>query len=945
MMRTTIAVGTVMALLSAALASAQTEPTHFRKQHTLLIVGSADRPITLHLTAIRASLGYPDALAWRLFAPSGETAAQGRLEPGESQTVEVPGADGAYVLDADPGMNAFSVEVEGAIVAVDIGATRQVNVINIARPLYFLVPEDLRQVAFRFSGEAGTMALRTPDGTVIATRELPMYETVEVTVPVAAGQSGWWRLDLQLSEDQSITFPAGIAPVVAEAPLEPEVLERLTTAPALVNFDLRPTPHAQLFGAPPGPASATLATDDGLALGFDEAGRLASVALDGAEIVPEDEAPLIGLLVRDVAADSPPVVAQGEVREVERGLLATMGAPGLDLDVQALYAAVGDHISVTVDVENRRPDDRAITVYFALPFPRARGRAPGEATWWDDIVAARPATGNVTLGAFESISAGANGRHSVLPFGCIAADEGLALAIPMDYPILYRIAACPVTGQLFLAVDLALTGATAKFPDRARFFFTVYRCDPRWGLRSAAERYYRIFPEMFEKRMPDDGGWVAWGNLADVPNFEQLGFLYHWGPSGAQAVAFDDAHGVYSFQYSDSARFFADLGQFDHRPTPEEATAAMRRLLDAEDPRAVLLSVRESATGRHRYEGLEAGMGRDAAEQFVRDQIAAVERSAALDGAGNIQVGYLVNREDWGGTDWWTGRAFCDIDPDIPGGYGQFLFDRILDPAVESYRDARAELDGFGLDNYFTNARTLNFDREHLAACDFPATFATGDFRPVVTGASSVYEWVAELKRRLEAQGKWLMANTGAQPFCFVQHLLDMNGLEWGLERSGTLARMDAYHKQVVTLPVQPEHYEEPFIRAHLPMGVIPGGYGNGSRFAPGTEVAALYERYMPIVLRMSAAGWEPVPWAWADDERVTIERFGSGDDLLLSLHSHAAEPVRTTVHIDVERLGASGAGEVVDLTTGLSLMATGTAPLAFAIELAPGDATVVEVR
>lgn len=939
-MRMVAAIGTAVVLLAGTLAVAQPEPTHFRKHHTLLVHGTAGQPITLHLSAIRASIGYGDTLVWRLLSPSGETTAQGRLEPEQSETVHIDAAEaGAYLLDGDPGMNAFSVDVEGAVLAADIGATRQLNVIGAARPFYFLVPDDLRAVALTFSGEAGTAALRAPDGTVVATCELPIYETVPVTVPVGPGQAGWWRLDLTLQEDQAISFGPGIVPIVAEAPLDPEVLASMTTAPALVDFDLRPTPRGWLSAAPSGPVRATVATDDGLALRLDAEGRLAGVALDGEEVGRPGEMPLIGLLVRDVAADSPPVPATGRVQTLDNGVLTRLTAEELGVGVEALYAEMGDHISVNVTVGNLREDDRALTVYFALPIPA------GEATWWDDIVTARSATGNATLGAFDSISAGANGRHSVLPFGCVAAEQALALAIPMDYPILHRIAVSPAGGQLYLAVDLALTEATAKFPNRARFFFTIYRCDPRWGLRSAAERYYRIFPGLFEKRMTEDGGWVAWGNLADVPNFEQLGFLYHWGPAGASAVAFDDAHDVYAFEYSDSGRFFADLGQFDHRPTPEEATTAMRALLDAEDVRAHLLDVRETATGRSRYLGLEARMGQEAAVQFVRDQIAAVKRSAMIDGAGNIQVGYLVNREDWGGTDWWTGRTFCNIDPDIPGGYGQFLFDRILEPDLASYRAQGAELDGFGLDNFFSNARTLDFDREHLAACDFPPTFASADFRPVVTGDSAMYEWTAELKRRLEAQGKWLMANTGIQPFPFSQHLLDINGLEWNLERTGTLARMDAYHKQVVTLPVQPEHYQEPFIRAHLPMGAIPGGYGNSDRFTPGSEVAALYERYLPIFRRMSAAGWEPIPWAWSSDERVTVERFGSGAELLLSLHNHANEPVRTQVRVDLLRLEAADARRVTDLTSGEALATTGADPLVFTIELAAGDATVVELR
>ncbi len=934
-MRNAVAVMIAVGLLTT-LASAQTEPTHFRKHHTLLIHGLPGEAITLQITAIRASLGYPDALAWRLFAPSGESAGQGRLEPGQSETVELSPVDGAYTLDAEPGMNAFSVQAEGAIIAVDIGATRAVNVINVARPLYFLVPEGMTGIRLKFQGETGSMELHAPDGAVVASRELPQYQSIEVSAPVAPGQGGWWRLDLKLAEDQSITFPAGIMPLVAEGPL-PQI-EQLTNAPALVDFDLRRTARGRLIGSP-GPVVKSIATDDGLGLGFDSVGRLSSVALDTKPIPLGDEPPLLGLLVRDVAADSLPVPAEGTIRDVEGSLLASMSAPGLDVGVEAFYAAGEDHISVNVDIENLREDDRAITVYFTLPFPQ------GSPTWHDSIVDSYPATLNATCGAFDSISAGANGRHSTLPFGCIAADDALALAIPMDYPILHRIAACPPMRQLYLALDVALTEATVKFPNRARFHFTIYRCDPRWGLRSAAERYYRMFPKLFEKRMPDDGGWVCWGDVARTPNHGQLGFLYHWGPSGPAAVAFDDANGLYSFLYNDSARFFADLGQFAERPTPEQAAAAMRALLDADDPRAHIISVRDGATGRQRYQGIEARMGREAAEEYLRDIIAAVKRSAAIDGAGSIQVGYLVNREGWGGTDWWTGRAFCNIDPDIPEGYGQFLLERILGPEMERYRGAGAEPDGFGLDNFFSNAHTLDFNREHLAACDFPPTFATGDFRPVATGDEIVYEWTAELKQRLQAEGKWLMANTCRQPFCFSQHLLDMNGLEWNLERAGAATRTLAYHKQVVSLPVQDPHYEEPFIRAHLPMGVIPGGYAADNRFAPDTETARIYQRYMPIFRQMSAAGWEPIPWAWADSTNVSIERFGSGATLLLSLHNHSSEPVRTRVSIDLARLNAISAREVVDLTSDATYALSTAAPASFEIELAGNDATVVQVR
>ncbi|MBT3380886.1 MAG: hypothetical protein HN742_12715 [Lentisphaerae bacterium] len=935
-----LTVSLILIALSAGAATSTGASTHFRKHHVLYVEARAGQEIRLTATAIRASLGYPDALAYRMYGPDGRSAAQGRLEPGEEREFTLkPREDGLYVLDCNPGKNAFRLDIQGAAWAVDISATRQLNVIDHARPLYVHVPGSLPELRLTFNGESATMKLLRPDGGEALNRKLPQYEKVSVTCPVGPGQAGWWRLDLDLSEDQGILFPKEIPPFVSEAPLTPRFLRALQTGQHLVDFDLRPTPRQQLV-AVRGQVSHMLATQDGLELGLSEAGQLVKVNCDGQRLDQTEDPTLMGFYVRDVARDSDLIALTGDTRTVGDDVHADYNATDLDLSVHAEYTPAADHIGVEVTVRNERPTDRAVTVYFVLPFP------VGEALWWDDIVTQRPATGNRTLGARGRVSAGANGRHSTYPFACVSGQQCPALAIPMDYPLCHRLAAAPACRRFFLAVDLGLTPATAKFPNRATYTFVVYRCDPRWGLRSAVARYYRLFPQFFTKRMPQDGGWVCWGTCAGMANLDALGFLYHWGPSGPEAIAFDDANGLYSFLYSDSARYFADVGQFNRRPNASEAAAAMRRLLDAADPRSHVLSARETATGRRRYLSREKSRGREATETWLRDSVAAVKASAALNSHGDIQVGYLVNRKDWGGEDWWTGRCFANIDPDIPGGYGQFLLDRVLSPIVDKYRRAGAELDGFGLDNYFTNAASLDFSRKHLAWTDFPATFATADFRPVIVGDTIVYEWVRELKRRLEAEGKWLIANTGRQPFPFAQHLLDMNGLEWGLERSAPAARVLAYRKQVVTLPVKPEHYKEPFIKSHLPMGVLPGGYGGDKRFRLGSETAELYAKYVPILRRMAAAGWEPVPWAEADAETVSVERFGTTLPLLFSVHNQGSEPMQATISVDVTRLGAEQVKGIRDLVTALPLEVTRReGQVAFTVTLPAGDATVLEIR
>ncbi len=189
----------------------------------------------------------------------------------------------------------------------------------------------------------------------------------------------------------------------------------------------------------------------------------------------------------------------------------------------------------------------------------------------------------------------------------------------------------------------------------------------------------------------------------------------------------------------------------------------------------------------------------------------------------------------------------------------------MLDPSFGEYRKQGAELDGVGLDDYFVNARSLDFSKAHMAFTDYPVSFAAADYRPVIVGDTIMCEWTRELKRRLEARGKWLMANTCRQAFPFAQHLLDMNGIEWGLRTEAVIARTLAYHKQVLSLPVEPEHYQEPFIKEHLVMGVFPGGYGGDKNLRPETPAARLYATCVPIIKRMAAAGWEPIPWAVSD--------------------------------------------------------------------------------
>ena len=890
----------VLIALLASLAPAGEGPTRFRKRHTLILCAKKGERVETTVACLAASIGYADRATYQVLSPFGRTVAKGVVPPNDKRLVRVDAkVAGPYTLVVDPGMNAFTVEPSVATWAVDIRDGHRLNVIAHARDLYFWVPKGTKAFTLTLNGEPATLTVLDGAGRVAKTRTIPLYTTVEQLVPVPEGTDGAaWRLRLDLKEDQGVAFSENIPPYLAERPITETVLRDLQGGASLARFDLQFTPTGALALPARPKVAKRLETKDGLALGLSASGQVGELQVAGKGLLPADTTPLGGFFLRDHKAGPEVVPVQGRFETWNIGLGQAGTFPGTGVELKASYTASRHGIAIGGTLKDTTGRDRAVTLYFALPVAAAEGLQ-----WWDTIDAVRPVTKGQEFGHYSSARVGANGRSSVYPFGGVG---GLALAIPLSHPCIHRIAYNAATQQLYLALDFALTPATAKFPQQARFGFVLTTHDPRWGLRAAAEKYYQLYHNLVAKRMKRDGGWVCWSTLGPIENLADFGVLYHWGPGGASAVAHDDKIGVHSFLYNDSVRFFADLGEFPKRPDAEACTKVFQSYLGAPDPRAFVLSRPAKATGRRRYEGLERKLGKEAASAWLRRCVAAVKTSAAHGADGQFLVGYVINRKDWGPPNWWTGRLFCNPDPDIAGGYGRFLLDEVLGRTFDEYRKGGGELDGVGLDNYFVYSRYPNYRREHFATVDYPLTFSTGDYRPVQVGDFALYEWVERLARKLHGEGKWLMANMGVLPFPFAAHLLDMHGYEWNIERVAAAARTLAYHKQVVTLPVRPAHYAEPWIRKHVRFGIFPGGYGGAkSKFATDPALRALYKRYVPVIHTLVKAGWEPVTHATTDTVGVRLERFGALGALPLhfTADNAADEAAACTVRIDTQAL------------------------------------------
>ncbi|MBI3921021.1 MAG: hypothetical protein HY318_06330, partial [Armatimonadetes bacterium] len=617
-------------------------------------------------------------------------------------------------------------------------------------------------------------------------------------------------------------------------------------------------------------SECTLATKDGLALALSGDGSIADVRVGKTSLTPKTPT-LSGLLLRDFAAKSQPVPVGGTVKagkEVREGLhpkaepsrrglnpqtmvrvgmqslanQATQSAKCMNVTVNATYTAKPDRIDVHCDLKDLTGKDRAVTLYFALPVAAA-----AKWQWQDDLEHCRPGGGSRPIGEDEDefispaadSAAGANGINSLYPFATLGNDRSaIAFGIPLDQPRFCRMVYNSATKQFFIAFDLALVPEVKRWQSTASVDFSIFTHEPTWGFRSCAKKYYTMFPQFFIKRVKRDGGWVCWGNCADVPNVDELGFAYHWGLSGGDAAKWDNEHGIGVFPYIEATNMHQTMEEFKSATSED----VVNRLKWIADPN------RKEPLPQWKYDHpYSSCLGdRDAA---LRKSAQAYLNSLIYDERGNIYGGASKTEFDL----LIAKYVPCNANPALPDGVGAFFLDFWMPRAWPEYELKGGKVDGIGQDNYHVVDAGLSRRREQFPYESLPLCFETKTARPVIIKNFTTYEFTAEYLRRYP--DKMVIANTCSAQFPFTYRLLDIHGYEWGIESLAPFARVLAYHKPVCSLPVQPHHKDDKWIKWHLRYGVFPGGYGNGQTLLNRDAM----KQYVPILKELSQAGWEPV--------------------------------------------------------------------------------------
>ncbi|MHB8996477.1 MAG: NEW3 domain-containing protein [Armatimonadota bacterium] len=618
--------------------------------------------------------------------------------------------------------------------------------------------------------------------------------------------------------------------------------------------------------------AAVVSTSDGLSLSLSAEGQVAGLTASGRKLAVTEGG---GFYAIDMAARAMPTRAGlapaepvvGETRpsapawlrgplKVEKGVVTQTRALGeLGLKLETSCASAGGYLSFSGKLTDLTGRDRAVEVGYEIPLA-ARGW-----TWSDDIVRSRTVAAEETYRSSWDCAAGP-GYSAIYPFSSLASgNTGISLGVPLAQgPRVYSIEYDVARQCLRIRFHFGLSRAVKKLPGQAWFSFLLYQHDGQWGMRSAAERYYALFPGGFEKRVPREG-YLGYANLETTDGTKGARRFY-----GVPALG-DFGSGFNWIWHGD-----------DEAAGPE-----------------VSPTVKES---------LEGALSRWRAEQ---PQARPYEWCLSIDGAG------------------FTGRQ-------------------------------------------------MDFRAEHLALSDVPLTYDNETKQPAI--ADVAWEFNSQVLAPLAKRYKVLLHRKlgsapevgdglGSPPYAVGASItfVDIGLIEcvygkWGwTEDVEAYVRTSGYRKIFRYWFCPPEDEKrgqairEMFQRC-LPYAIYPHLLPDAAQYRD------LYLRYVPVVERLSAAGWEPVTLAKAKDPDVHVERYGrvADSNLAFAARNVGTEAKRVRLVLD-EALGLEAERlEVRDLLTGEPVMALAegkgksgleappTTSVALPLILGPGESVALSV-
>lgn len=580
--------------------------------------------------------------------------------------------------------------------------------------------------------------------------------------------------------------------------------------------------------------------------------------------------------------------AKGTVQE-EAGR-QIFSASGRDISLRATFSCEIGCVRARGEVVSTKPGDRALILRYLLPVP-ALG-----AVFEDEISQS------------TAIAPEARALGTVYPLAAMTGEGwGVAVAIPPSFPCCFGMTGS--AGGLGVEFYLGLSSEVRGLPSRAAFEFLIYAVTPRWGFRSALQRYYELYPDYYEPRFKGGGFW-NWQEKGDIDHALPL---YRLQGITRTRTFYDEIKrnkglGILTFDY-----VIVGQRELKHLPAlPEGYEGAMTVFGEF------------AKQWRAHPDGEPRTQYRHWRDRGLPDLI---ERCACKTADGRYRV--RVRRSAWAKN---SITVTMNPNPTLFADKGRdTVGSTTLRTVTQWFGDD--PIDGIMIDSLGAQwPATLNYRRDHFAYARYPLTFDK-EGRVGQHNRISHYEFVEALRQLALAKEKHLFAN-GIYRYrrrkmpehfnsvengrFFLASLLDAAGREQTrLFTRQELECFRTYMGRKLFAPIlykwrDPDVVGRQLNRA-LPYAVFAGPnrcFIDGVSYLTSKDG---YERDKELLhwfvrncRMLFDTGWQPVTHAQVSQLDVACERYGSGDVVYFALVNFAAEPSDCQVTIDLAALNMS---------------------------------------
>lgn len=281
---------------------------------------------------------------------------------------------------------------------------------------------------------------------------------------------------------------------------------------------------------------------------------------------------------------------------------------------------------------------------------------------------------------------------------------------------------------------------------------------------------------------------------------------------------------------------------------------------------------------------------------------------------------YLLFRRTHKGRVWFDDVYLGEIDRNV---------NLLKNPGFEG-KIIKGEIDGTYLDSLEMGAKELNFRRDHFPSADIPLVFHRDTHQPCQMFMFLTYEFEKEIARRMHEQNKLLFANAVLWNFAFPAHLLDvlgtevnwLHGDEYQPDNDAVMnfRRALCYRKPYCLL--MNTNYEkfnhqlvEKYFKRCLFYAIFPGFFDEeaASKDPYWTSPKRWFERdrelfkkYLPLIISIARAGWEPLTFAISENKDIYVERYGrfTEGNLYFTVYNPTKRKEKFKIEIDLTSLG-----------------------------------------